>query len=49
MCRHRTIGDEEHLVSECLALQDLHDKCPHLFEGAQADPAGVVTFMWQDI
>ena len=43
MCQHGTIGDEEHPVSECLALQDLHDKRPHLFEGqglhgAQADP-----------
>ena len=31
MCQHRTIGDEKHLVF------DLRDKCPHLFEGTQAD------------
>ena len=35
--QHRTIGDEKHLVFECPALQDLRDKRPHLFDGAQTD------------
>ena len=31
---------------ECPALQDLRDKRPHLFDGAQTD--AMVLFMWQD-
>ena len=31
---------------ECPALQDLRDKRPHLFDGAQID--AMVLFMWQD-
>ena len=46
ICQHRTIGDEKHLVFECPALQDLRDKRPHLFDGAQTD--AMVLFMWQD-
>ena len=46
VCQHRTIGDGKHLVFECPALQDLRNKRPHLFEGAQAD--AMVLFMWQD-
>ena len=46
MCQHRTIGDEERLVFECLALHDLRNKRPHLSEGAQADD--IVSFMWRD-
>ena len=46
MCQHTTIGNEKHQVFEFLALQDLRDKCPHLFEGTQAD--AMVLFMWQD-
>ena len=45
-CQHRTIGDKKHLVFECPALQDLRDKRPHLFDGAQTD--AMVLFMWQD-
>ena len=44
--QHRTIGDEKHLVFECPALQDLRDKRPHLFDGAQTN--AMVLFMWQD-
>ena len=46
MCQHRTIWDENHLVFECPALQDLRNKRAHLFEGAQAD--AMVLFIWQD-
>ena len=46
ICQHRTTGDEKHLVFECPALQDLHDKRPHLFDGARTD--AMVLFMWQD-
>ena len=45
MCRHKTTGDEKHLVFGCLALLD-EDKRPHFFEGTQAD--AMVLFMWQD-
>ena len=34
------------MVFECPALQDLRDKRPHLFDGAQTD--AMVLFMWQD-
>ena len=34
------------LVFECIAVQDMRDKRPHLFEGTQAD--AMVLFMWQD-
>ena len=46
MYQHRTIGDEKYLMFQCPALQDLRNKRPHLFEGAQAD--AMVLFMWQD-
>ena len=46
MCQHRTIGGEKHIVFECSALQDLHDKRRHLFEGAQIEV--MVSFIWQD-
>ena len=40
------LGMRSNLVFECPALQDLRDKRPHLFDGAQTD--AMVLFMWQD-
>ena len=46
MCQYRTIGDEQHMLIECSALQDLRDRRRHLFEGVQIEV--MVSFMWQD-
>ena len=46
MCQHNIIGDEKHMVFECLALQSVRDKRPRLFQGVHAD--AMVLSMWQD-
>ena len=45
MCAQRVIGDEKHMVFQCPALQDLHDKRPHLFASGQA--GAMLVFLWQ--
>jgi len=44
LCGTGTVGDEKHLIFECLELQCLRGHWPHLFEGPQT----MLAFMWQD-
>ena len=44
LCASGTVGNEKHLIFECLVLQCLTEQWSHLFEGPQTMQA----FMWQD-
>ena len=46
MCQQGVLGDEKHLMFECPALQDLHDRNKNLFQAPHGDAR--ILFMWQD-
>ena len=44
LCTTSTLGDEKHIVFECLELRCFREQWPHLFKGPQT----MLAFMWQD-
>ena len=43
MCQQGVLGDEKHLVFECPALQDLHDRNKNLLKAPHGDAMILIT------